>query len=353
MQRKHVFFGLAVLACFIVLNGFHVLSAHAATEATGMSYGATPLGSYAYRGYFKLSHLSGQVVALPIRLRNLSAKRVTVHPRVQDVLTSTSGSLQSSDFEKGNDVRLLDPKRDMRHYATVTSSIVLPAKASRVVTIRLKVPKALPGTLLGAVTFSSRSDKRLRKMNGVQVIAQVERTLFIQVDASPEKRQVDMTAPQPMNTPSGAFLMLNMKNVHATLTMPVTLTYHVTKGQKKVFSGKSSDIKMAPTSEIYYPAKWGGVYEPGTYWLNVTAKTPNQTLHKRFKFVVTGASMDTHTTPATSYRQTVIAWWLWLILVLASIICGLLSRYYRKKKRLVADELDDYQFSISEGVTMQ
>ncbi|MFT8389962.1 MAG: DUF916 domain-containing protein [Sporolactobacillus sp.] len=336
MWFKKIVFGLIVLLSLVVASGFGAGHAFAA-ESSGMSYGATPAGTHAYRGYFAIDDVSaGQTFRLPVQIRNLSNRTITVQMRTQDSMTSTSGIVQYSDFEKGNYARLLQSKMDFRKYAKVSpKSVTLTGRAVKTIMVTVRAPK-VSGTLLGGMTFFSPADvKRQSVKRGAAVYAVTERTIPVELNyRKKEKMHVAMKAPQILNTPSGAYLMMNLKNTNATITTPIHMIYKVTQGVHKIFAGKSTHVKMAPTSEIYYPVKWTGAFKAGKYQVDATVKTPNQTLHKRFHFTIGNSDFSYKQPKKTLYQKQIIPFWLWIIMVLGAVIDVLLYLYDRRIKRV-------------------
>lgn len=334
---------ISLITVFVTLSGFYINGESAHAEGIEqLNFGAQPVGANTSKGYFDLSVEPGRSYRLPVRLTNKMNKPITVKVTPVNALSSIYGGIEYVTYQSNKFTRLLDKSRAMQQYVSGERSINLKPHEKKIVYYTVKSPKKT-GIVLGGLSFMnqvSNADSGKKDSNiKFSIRNQVERVIGIQLNyPQKEKEKLTLKKPTVMITPSGPFLMMDLTNNNATISDNIRAYYQVSQNGKKLFNGSVQSFKMAPNTQINYPAAWKAKkFQAGLYQLNMKLITPNESLNRSFSFSVSDGNTvkfaQTNANVPTVSDSSWWFWWLWIIIIILFLIILLLLLFLLYKRR--------------------
>ncbi|MFT9116918.1 MAG: DUF3324 domain-containing protein [Sporolactobacillus sp.] len=351
------FITLIAAGCFLVGSGF---SAHAQSP----SFSVEPASKQANQvGYYQYRVGPGRMYKASFLLENGSTKSTTVTVQKLNALTSSNGGRIAYEPEtKQPYSKLIDMNRAASQYIFGPANIKLQGKERKVVTYTFKTPKNIKnGLIVGALGFSSPLDRTTSKLktkvkNGELtelLINQPQRVIGIEgIYKRQPKENVLINQPAVRTTPSGPLVLPMLKNVSPIIVKHVSFNYKVLNAHGTlIFKGQSTDMEMAPSSEVYYSIPWRAeTFAPGQYRLLMQGTIDGKKFSKAFNFVVPDQTVRNYQSE-TGERPVAapgIHWWVWFIgaFVLGGLIVFLIFFIFIKRRKKEEEEKDSAESSL-------
>ncbi|MDG4974931.1 DUF916 and DUF3324 domain-containing protein [Lactococcus lactis] len=245
---------------------------HAYGEGHGANFSVAPVlpdNQIEDVSYFSVSPLSNKIQRIEVSVNNDSSKDITVKCKVADATTNDNGMPNYQQTDKKRDSSLVLGFSDIAH--VVDPTVTVKAGESKKVTVEIKYPDKIEGTLLGGLTFeevpginSQKAGVTNRylysiavKINGIKVVENKPLKLR---EVMPEQRNYRNYIEANLQNPSHD--IINSLNLKAVVT-------HLRSGT--TYKSKSTNLKMVPNSNFNYGISLGETpLKPGKYRFEIS-----------------------------------------------------------------------------------
>lgn len=290
--------------------------------------------------YFDLHVEPKQKQALQVKLRNSTNKRVTVEMSANTATTNDNGIVEYNNKSKEKDSSL---KIAFAEIASVPKEITLPAKSTKTVSVKLKVPeKAFDGVVLGGLHFTEKMDKKEKKnQKDSQIINKYAYTIGVVLQESDKviKPHLKLNKVTPGQVNFRNVLQANIQNDRPAIITDMSLTGKIyKKGSDAVlYERKQQKLRMAPNSNFNFGISLNNeAFKPGTYTFKGTAKAGKQTWHFEKDFTIKGKEAGDLNKQAIELKKDYT--WLYMtigagIVALLLGVIGFLIYQLRKRKQ--------------------
>lgn len=270
-KRKSVHMGIMMLGFFLLL----FVSVGGITEKS-LAVSVMPILPENQHNveatYYDLRVTPGQEQELKLELINTSDVEQKVAIQINDATTNEKGDIDYSDRTS------VVPKDDsldtsFKDIATTDPEIRVPAKETKIATVRLKIPKdQFNGMILGGIKISSFEEKKTDKKEEKIYIVAVKLT---ETDV-PVKAELDLLKIAPSQKSGENVFTATIQNNQAINLEDIAYVAEVyTKDSHElVQKTKITGYRMAPNSTFIWTVKGEQqAFQSGEYTIHLTAKS--------------------------------------------------------------------------------
>lgn len=326
------------LVCVLVFLGSLVPFAAStqAAETPTRDLAVTPLFSAdqakKITNYFSVSGTGNHVFRA--RVTNSSDKPKKIVVELTDAISTQTGI----QYTHATNKQVKKAYQLATYSQTPKRTIRLAARQSKVVSIPIKVPKAVKGTILGGLHYYEvaplkAGSKTGKKQVSVHVHYRRDYVLAVAIHASkfPDQDAFYLKEATYRVYPSGSVVQTGFANESPAITAPKGFTYRVTKKDAKhaLFHGKLEAIKAAPMTTGFYEVAWGAKrVTPGTYTIHFYAKGKEVAVRD---FTIQAAKVEQLAKQNNQPIAAVTPWWVILLYMLLGAGIGLGVFYGAKR----------------------
>lgn len=225
--------------------------------------------------YFDLKVTPGQTQDLTIQIKNSdsSAHKYVVTPN--RAATNDNGVIDYSKSKAKADQSL---KFDLKAALSKSQTVEVPAKTTKAVTFKLKVPKkAFTGIALGGINVVQETTASKKKSSGMTIENQYAYVIGLQlqeeekVTAKPKMKLLGVKAKQ-LNYRN--YITANLQNTQPVIMHGLKIKSYVTNvdSKKKLVTTDKENMAMAPNSNFNFAIGDGTqALKAGNYTLHLTA----------------------------------------------------------------------------------
>ncbi|EHT9922228.1 DUF916 domain-containing protein [Listeria monocytogenes] len=329
--NKHVY---GVLVFLLLFSGFGGVAK--AEETPTRDLAVTPLFSKQQKknvtNYFSVSGSGQQILKARVTNTGKQPKRVIIE--LTDAISTQTGI----QYTKGTKSQI-EPAYALTKYSKKPKQITeLKPGESKIVSVSVKVPKAMQGTILGGIHYYEATNSEPTKKAGskrvsVQVHYQRDYVLAVEIHASPQQAQ-DAFYFQDASYlvyPSGSVVKTFFTNEAPAITDAKQFTYRVTKrGQdQRLFQGSTNEIKAAPMTTGYFEVPWGAKrVRPGNYTIHFYEKKKEVAFRD---FTIPAAKVEKLAKQNNQPIAAITPWWVIVLYMIIGAVMALLLFYISKK----------------------
>ncbi|EKF51515.1 DUF916 and DUF3324 domain-containing protein [Lactococcus garvieae] len=224
--------------------------------------------------YFDLLMKPDQEQTLSVELSNSTDKSVTVEQGLASATTNLNGVVEYSPNNIKADSSL---KYNMKNYVNLDKEIVLPAKTTKTVKIKVKMPATrFKGYMAGGLTYKEKqSEKKTSDSKGISIQNEYAYVIALLMSQESEKVAPDLkltkVAPGQVNYRNVINANLQNPTMGYLNQMQLSETIKGIDNPKLVYKSSKEMMQMAPNSNFDYPLSLNGEkLQPGKYQLKMT-----------------------------------------------------------------------------------
>lgn len=291
--------------------------------------------------YFDLKMEPGQEQEITLTVSNSSDKQTTIILSPNIATTNQNGVIDYSQTKGKLDSTLKTP---LSSVISKEQEVTLAPNETKQVPFTLKMPdKSFNGLLLGGfyVTKKEEAEDSKEAEKNVQIKNNYSYVIGIQLRESLEevKPQLKMNQIKPALLNYRTAVTVNLQNTEATIIKEFDVHAKVRKkGNGTVLhEATKTEMSMAPNSNFDFPISWDNQsLEPGTYTLDMTAKSGENQWTFEEDFTISAKESKTLNTDAVELEKKAPNWTLIILSVIAAmtlLIGGMLYLIYKHKKK--------------------
>lgn len=291
--------------------------------------------------YFDLKMEPGQEQEITLTVSNSSDKQTTIILSPNIATTNQNGVIDYSQTKGKLDSTLKTP---LSSVISKEQEVTLAPNETKQVPFTLKMPdKSFNGLLLGGfyVTKKEEAEDSKEAEKNVQIKNNYSYVIGIQLRESLEevKAQLKMNQIKPALLNYRTAVTVNLQNTEATIIKEFDVHAKVRKkGNGTVLQeATKTEMSMAPNSNFDFPISWDNQsLEPGTYTLDMTAKSGENQWTFEEDFTISAKESKTLNTDAVELEKKAPNWTLIILSVIAAmtlLIGGMLYLIYKHKKK--------------------
>ena len=291
--------------------------------------------------YFDLKMEPGQEQEITLTVSNSSDKQTTIILSPNIATTNQNGVIDYSQTKGKLDSTLKTP---LSSVISKEQEVTLAPNETKQVPFTLKMPdKSFNGLLLGGfyVTKKEEAEDSKEAEKNVQIKNNYSYVIGIQLRESLEevKPQLKMNQIKPALLNYRTAVTVNLQNTEATIIKEFDVHAKVRKkGNGTVLhEATKTDMSMAPNSNFDFPISWDNQsLEPGTYTLDMTAKSGENQWTFEEDFTISAKESKTLNTDAVELEKKAPNWTLIILSVIGAmtlLIGGMLYLIYKHKKK--------------------
>lgn len=290
--------------------------------------------------YFDLKVTPGQTQDLTIQIKNSdnAAHKYVVTPN--RATTNDNGVIDYSQSKAKADASL---KFDIKSALSQSQTVEVPAKATKAVTFKLKVPKkGFTGIALGGINVVQETAASKNKTSGMTIENQYAYVIGLQlqeeakVTAEPNMKLLGVKAKQ-VNYRN--YVTANLQNTAPVIMHGLKIKSYVTNvgSNKKITTTDKENLAMAPNSNFNYAIGDGNqALKAGNYTLHLTA-TAEKGKHKwqftRNFTISEQKAKELNKTAVGQEKQPNYFWWFVGLGVIILALLGLVIWLILKNRR--------------------
>lgn len=291
--------------------------------------------------YFDLKMEPGQEQEITLTVSNSSDKQTTIILSPNIATTNQNGVIDYSQTKGKLDSTLKTP---LSSVISKEQEVTLAPNETKQVPFTLKMPdKSFNGLLLGGfyVTKKEEAEDSKEAEKNVQIKNNYSYVIGIQLRESLEevKAQLKMNQIKPALLNYRTAVTVNLQNTEATIIKEFDVHAKVRKkGNGTVLQeATKTEMSMAPNSNFDFPISWDNQsLEPGTYTLDMTAKSGENQWTFEEDFTISAKESKTLNTDAVELEKKAPNWTLIILSVIAAmtlLVGGMLYLIYKHKKK--------------------
>ncbi|WP_214463656.1 DUF916 and DUF3324 domain-containing protein [Levilactobacillus brevis] len=294
--------------------------------------------------FYDLKVKPGQTRRIQARIRNATAKQITVKSKFFTTFTNNSGQIAYTQAAKKDDTSLQNKISDFTEIKKGDEQVTIPAKGSRVVTATIKVPQSATGVMLGSWYFEKTNQNAGKPANGININHKYSYALAVKLttkEISHPKLTLGTVTPGLKNYRKA--VLATIHNPRPAVMNQLSVKTEVTqKGATTVlFKNTSQNLIMAPNSHFQYPTFLDKQpMKAGDYTLNMTvttkdAKWPDQTWQWSKSFTITNEQARQNNRQAKNDPDVPISIWWYVagVVLIAAISAGIVYLLMNRKRR--------------------
>ncbi len=291
--------------------------------------------------YFDLKMEPGQEQEISLTVSNSSDKQTTIILSPNSATTNQNGVIDYGQNKGKVDSTLKIP---LSSVISKEQEVTLAPNETKQVLFTLKMPdKLFNGILLGGfyVTKKEEAEDSKEAEKNVQIKNNYSYVIGIQLRETLEevKPQLKMNQIKPALLNYRTAVTVNLQNTEATIIKEFDVHAKVRKkGNGTVLhEATKTDMSMAPNSNFDFPISWDNQsLEPGTYTLEMTAKSGENQWTFEEDFTISAKESKTLNTDAVELEKKAPNWTLIILSVIGAmtlLIGGMLYLIYKHKKK--------------------
>ena len=291
--------------------------------------------------YFDLKMEPGQEQEISLTVSNSSDKQTTIILSPNSATTNQNGVIDYGQNKGKVDSTLKIP---LSSVISKEQEVTLAPNETKQVLFTLKMPdKLFNGILLGGfyVTKKEEAEDSKEAEKNVQIKNNYSYVIGIQLRETLEevKPQLKMNQIKPALLNYRTAVTVNLQNTEATIIKEFDVHAKVRKkGNGTVLhEATKADMSMAPNSNFDFPISWDNQsLEPGTYTLDMTAKSGENQWTFEEDFTISAKESKTLNTDAVELEKKAPNWTLIILSVIGAmtlLIGGMLYLIYKHKKK--------------------
>lgn len=291
--------------------------------------------------YFDLKMEPGQEQEISLTVSNSSDKQTTIILSPNSATTNQNGVIDYGQNKGKVDSTLKIP---LSSVISKEQEVTLAPNETKQVLFTLKMPdKLFNGVLLGGfyVTKKEEAEDLKEAEKNVQIKNNYSYVIGIQLRETLEevKPQLKMNQIKPALLNYRTAVTVNIQNTEATIIKEFDVHAKVRKkGNGTVLhEATKTDMSMAPNSNFDFPISWDNQsLEPGTYTLEMTAKSGENQWTFEEDFTISAKESKTLNTDAVELEKKAPNWTLIILSVIGAmtlLIGGMLYLIYKHKKK--------------------
>lgn len=291
--------------------------------------------------YFDLKMEPGQEQEISLTVSNSSDKQTTIILSPNSATTNQNGVIDYGQNKGKVDSTLKIP---LSSVISKEQEVTLAPNETKQVLFTLKMPdKLFNGILLGGfyVTKKEEAEDSKEAEKNVQIKNNYSYVIGIQLRETLEKvkPQLKMNQIKPALLNYRTAVTVNIQNTEATIIKEFDVHAKVRKkGNGTVLhEATKTDMSMAPNSNFDFPISWDNQsLEPGTYTLEMTAKSGENQWTFEEDFTISVKESKTLNTDAVELEKKAPNWTLIILSVIGAmtlLIGGMLYLIYKHKKK--------------------
>lgn len=295
--------------------------------------------------YFDLKMEPGQEQEITLTVSNSSDKETTIILSPNIATTNQNGVIDYSQNKVKLDSTLKIP---LSSIISKKQEVTLAPNETKQVPFTLKMPdKPFEGHLLGGfyVTKKEEADASKEAEKNVQIKNNYSYVIGIQLrEALTEvKPQLKMNQIKPTLLNYRTAVTVNLQNTKATLIKEFDVHAKIRKkGNATVLHEiTKTDMSMAPNSNFDFPINWNNQsLEPGTYTLEMTAKSGDNQWEFEEEFKISANESKTLNKDAVELEKSTPNWLMISLLaigVITIMTSGIIYLIYKHKKKKEAE----------------
>jgi hypothetical protein len=289
---------LMVLAIFSVVLGLSVPVISKAAVANDIGYSVEakiPQNQIdKNKSFFDLAMKPGQTETLQTRIYNVTNQNIRVKSQVNTAWTGSSGAINYMSAAKSYDPSLRYKMSDISKLQG-KQVVTVPAKGSKVVTVKVKMPKSnFNGAILGGWYFERVDHKVTGSVKGANNItnkyAYVVGMAYTVGKLPNPDLKLGKVGAGISNYHRG--VIANLRNPTAIIVPNLNMTTTITNrdGGKTVGHFTKENVQMAPNTGFSYPMLYGKTkLAVGNYHLHMVVKNTDRTWVFDRNFTITRA----------------------------------------------------------------
>ncbi len=289
--------------------------------------------------YFDLRMKPDEEQDLEVQIRNNTAKDIVIAVNANTAITNDNGIVEYNHKTKKQDSSLKNAFSDI---AVAPKEVDIPAKATKIVKIRVKMPvEKYDGIILGGLYFAEKKDEDKQKKKGSnQILNQYAYTIGVQLSETSKKVQphlrLNKVAPGQVNYRN--VLKANIQNDQAMIIRELKITGKVYKknGSKSLYETTLENLRMAPNSNFDFAVNLNNQnFKPGKYTFRGVATSEKSKWVFEKDFTIKGKQAKGLNNQAVNVEKDYT--WLYLlggvlIFILVGIIVFLIYKLKRQRK---------------------
>lgn len=237
--------------------------------------------------YFDLLMKPKQKQVINVEILNNRNEGMEINAHITNPQTNRNGLIDYTNTQTKVDESLKVPITEIA--AIEKTTVKVPAKGSRIVPIRLKMPEEeFDGMILGGIFFENHSDEGSAPQQQItNKYAYVIGLKLSETDVK-VKPELHLRSVKPGLVNYHTAVIANIQNSAPVIVDTLTLNARVYNSKdKEIHKADVKDYRMAPNSTMPFAIDWQNQkLKPGTYTLKLHAETGKQKWNWEKEFII-------------------------------------------------------------------